>query len=91
MLHPVIHDKRCIVIDRGGTFFIMRIETFTYCRRLYGFRYDWEMIETFLDKKTDDSIRVEEEVASARVLVADDSEQGLELRGLREREDGRRE
>ena len=86
MLHPVIHDKRCIVIDRGGTFFIMRIETFTYCRRLYGFRYDWEMIETFLDKKTDDSIRVEEEVASTCVFVTNYSVQSLELRCMRKRE-----
>lgn len=64
----------------------MRIETFTYCRRLYGFRYDWEMIEAFLDKKTDDSIRVEEEVASTCVFVTNYSVQSLELRCMRKRE-----
>ena len=63
----------------------------TYCRSLNGLGEDGEVIQALFDEEPDDAVRVEEEVASASVLVANDSEQGLELRGLREREDGRRE
>ena len=35
---------------------------------LYG-----QVVETFLDKQTNDAVRVEDEVGSVRVLVADDT------------------
>lgn len=60
-----------------------------YCGCLDDLRDDGEMVEALLDEEADDAIGVEEEVASAGVLVADDGEEGLELRGLWEREDGR--
>ena len=42
------------------------------------------MVEALLDKEPDDAVRVEEEVAAARLLVADDGVEGLELGRLRE-------
>ena len=62
-----------------------------YCGGLHRLGDDGEVVEALLDEETDDAVGVEEEVASASVLVADDGEESLELRGLREREDGGRE
>ena len=51
----------------------------TYCRSLNGLGKDGEVIQALFDEEPDDAVRVEEEVASARVLVADDSVEGFEL------------
>lgn len=50
-----------------------------------------KVIEALFDEQTDDAVGVEEEVASASVFVPDDGVQGLQLRGMREREDRGRE
>lgn len=47
-----------------------------------------EMIETFFNEETNDSVAVEDEVGSLRALVSDHSEESDELRSLRENVDG---
>ena len=49
------------------------------------------MVEALFDEETDDAIGVEEEVAPAGLLVADDGVERLELGGLGEGEDRGRE
>ena len=50
-----------------------------YCRSLNGLGEDGEVIQALFDEEPDDAVRVEEEVASARVLVADDGVERLKL------------
>lgn len=38
---------------------------------------DGEVIKTFLDKKTDNAIRVEDEIGAVGVFIADDSVYGV--------------
>lgn len=42
------------------------------------------MVQALLDEKTDDAIRVEQEVASRRLLVTNDGVQRLKLCGVRQ-------
>lgn len=59
-------------------------------RRFDGLRDHGEVVKTLLNKEADDPVAVEEEVAPGRVLVPDDGEEGLELWGGLEGEDGGR-
>ena len=53
------------------------IDTHRWCDNRLG---DYgEMIEPLFDKEPDDSVRVEEEVAAAGLLIADDGIESLEL------------
>ena len=56
-----------------------------------GLGADGKMVEALLDEATNDAVRIEEEVAPTGVLVSDDGVQCLELGGLWEGEDGRRQ
>ena len=59
----------------------------THCRcfdRLWDHR---QVVQALLDQEPNNPVRVEQEVPPAGVLVSDDGVEGLELGGLRERED----
>lgn len=51
----------------------------TYRRGLDRFRHYREVIQSFFDKQSDDSVRVEQKVASGSILVADDGVERLQL------------
>ena len=61
-----------------------------YSGCLDGLGDDREVVQAFFDEQPNDTVRVEEEVASTGVLVPDDGVEGLQLRCLREGEDGGR-